>query len=113
MSWLGRIFGMRELPGAAKVNPVPAASESGAAIPPERIGLTGEYDQSGLAKRVTLAFDQDPMLDDIETLWVAQTGGIVVLKGKVPNPAILDRMVAVAMEVEGATSVDTAQVTIE
>jgi len=31
------------------------------------MGLSGEYDQSGLAKRVALAFD-DPQLDDIDTL---------------------------------------------
>jgi len=76
------------------------------------MGLNGEYDQSGLAKRVALAFDEDPGLDDIDTLYVAQTGTTVVLKGKVPNQQLLSKMVSVARGVNGATAVDTSQVTV-
>ena len=92
----------------------PAAQASAAteSVPPERMGLNGEYDQSGLAKRVALAFDQDNQLDDVDTLWVAQTSGTVVLKGKVPSQDILNKMVSVSQSVNGATSVDTSQVTI-
>ena len=120
MSWLKRIFGV-VTPGMddegedatvvenASVNP----ETSDESIPPERVGLNGEYDQSGLAKRVVLAFDQDPELDDEERLWVAQTGGTVVLKGTVSSQDILDKMVAVAIEVNGATDVDTSQVEVE
>jgi osmotically-inducible protein OsmY len=120
MGWLKRLFGL-EKPKNAQVNPepqqytpqqqasAPAATQS---IPPERIGLNGEYDQSGLAKRVALAFDQDTQLDDVDTLWVAQTGGTVVLKGKVPSQDILSKMVSVARSVNGADAVDTSQVTI-
>ncbi|MDZ8189187.1 MAG: phospholipid-binding protein [Nostoc sp. ChiSLP02] len=114
MGWLQRLFGM-EKPQNAEVNPtaqaVPQTPSSTATqtIPPERLGLNGEYDQSGLAKRVALAFDQDAQLDDVDTLWVAQTGSTVVLKGKVPNQQILDRMVSVARTVNGATNVDTTQ----
>ncbi|MCL6436001.1 MAG: BON domain-containing protein [Leptolyngbyaceae cyanobacterium HOT.MB2.61] len=112
MGWLQRLFGM-EKPQNAQVNPSPApAAASGEAIPPERVGLNGEYDQSGLAKRVALAFDQDPELDDIDTLWVAQLGTTVVLKGKVPTQSILDKMVSVARSVNGATDVTTDQVTV-
>lgn len=122
MGWLKRLFGM-EKPQNAEVNPEPQAipqavsaapTATGAtqSIPPERIGLNGEYDQSGLAKRVALAFDQDNQLDDVDTLWVAQTSGTVVLKGKVPSQDILNKMVSVAQSVNGATSVDTGQVTI-
>lgn len=120
MGWLKRLFGL-EKPENAQVNPepqytpqqevasAPAATQS---IPPERVGLNGEYDQSGLAKRVALAFDQDSQLDDIDTLWVAQTSGTVVLKGKVPSQDILTKMVSVARNVNGADAVDTSQVTI-
>ncbi len=111
-----------EKPQNAQVNATPAptaqapaaagASSSSETIPPERVGLNGEYDQSGLAKRVALAFDQDPALDDIATLYVAQTGGTVVLKGQVPSQEILSQMVSVARSVEGATGVETNQVTI-
>ncbi|MBD2002099.1 MULTISPECIES: BON domain-containing protein [Cyanophyceae] len=121
MGWLKRLFGM-EKPQNAQVNATPAPTaqapaSAGAAsgsetIPPERVGLNGEYDQSGLAKRVALAFDQDPSLDDIDTLYVAQTGGTVVLKGKVPSQQILSQMVSVARSVEGATGVESNQVTI-
>lgn len=121
MGWLQRLFGL-EKPQQAQVNPsptqdyspqvedsAPAATES---IPPERMGLNGEYDQSGLAKRVALAFDEDSSLDDIDTLYVAQTGSVVVLKGKVPSQEILNQMVAVALQVNGASNVETDQVTV-
>lgn len=114
MGWLKRLFGM-EKPQNAQVNPTqqaPAAAAAAESVPPERMGLNGEYDQSGLAKRVALAFDQDSSLDDVDTLYVAQTGGTVVLKGKVPSQDILNKMVSVARNVDGATSVETDQVTI-
>ncbi|MEO0866943.1 MAG: phospholipid-binding protein [Cyanobacteria bacterium J06642_11] len=95
-------------PTAAAANNAPVEED----IPLCKIGLTGEFDESGLAKRVTLAFDEDAQLDDVETLWVAQLSSKVVLKGKVPSQAILDKMVAVAKDVEGATAVDTSQVEV-
>ena len=121
MGWLKRLFGM-EKPENAEINPTPqsiaqapntnVAATVTQSIPPERLGLSGEYDQSGLAKRVALAFDQDPQLDDVDTLWVAQTGSTVVLKGKVPSQEILNKMVSVARSVNGATGVDSNQATI-
>lgn len=61
---------------------------------------------------MVLAFDEDDELDDSERLWVAQTSGKVVLKGEVSSQDILDKMVDVAMGVDGATEVDTEQVTV-
>ena len=98
-----------EAPTKAAANSSPAAEEE---IPDYRVGLTGEYDESGLAKRVTLAFDEDAQLEDVETLWVAQLSDTVVLKGKVPSQDILDKMVTVAKSVDGTASVDTSQVEI-
>ncbi|MFW6357755.1 MAG: BON domain-containing protein [Chroococcales cyanobacterium] len=113
MGWLQRIFGFGK-PENAKVSvEETVTNEEGEEVPPERVGLNGEYDQSGLAKRVTLAFDEESDLDDIDTLWVAQTGSTVVLKGKVPSQDILDKMVEVAMAVDGATEVNTDQVEVE
>ncbi len=108
MGFFDRIF------GGKKDEPAPAPTDvpQGDTIPPERVGLNGEYDQSGLAKRVAKAFDDDASVTDIETLWVAQTGGTVVLKGKVPSQDMLNKFVAIAESVNGATSVDTSQVTI-
>ncbi|MEP0979257.1 phospholipid-binding protein [Leptolyngbya sp. AS-A5] len=99
-------------PDAAASAPPEAQVSPGDTIPPERVGLNGEYDQSGLAKRVALAFDQDSQLDDINTLWVAQLGTTVVLKGSVPSQDVLNKMVSVANNVNGATAVDTNQVQV-
>jgi osmotically-inducible protein OsmY len=130
MGWLQRLFGVQKpqasstrtsvaqaSPAQAPAAQAPAAQASGSrtqqqSVPPERMGLNGEYDESGLAKRVALAFDDDANLDDIDTLYVAQTGNTVVLKGKVPNQQLLNQMVSVARRVNGAGSVDTTQVTI-
>jgi osmotically-inducible protein OsmY len=111
MGWLQRLFGMNK-PQNAQVNPAPQAAAAAESVPPERMGLNGEYDQSGLAKRVALAFDEDQSLTDVDTLYVAQTGSTVVLKGKVPSQDILQKMVSVARNVQGATDVTTDQVSI-
>lgn len=120
MGWLQRLFGIQkpqqnqgqqpQAGSTATATASPANAQE--SIPPERVGLNGEYDQSGLAKRVALAFDQDSSIDDVETVYVAQTGGTVVLKGKAPSQDLLNKMVSVARNVHGATSVDTSQVTI-
>lgn len=127
MGWLERLFGQQRpqanrnqanqtqsssQPGRASAPAATTSNQRNETIPPERVGLNGEYDQSGLAKRVALAFDDDSTLSDIETLYVAQTGSTVVLKGKVPNQQILDTMVSIARRVNGSTAVDTTQVTI-
>lgn len=117
MGWLKRLFGLEkphqdqnQAPAQTPVAQAPATTT--ATIPPERVGLNGEYDQSGLAKRVALAFDQTPEVADIDTVYVAQTGGTVVLKGKVPSQEILNKLTSIARGVNGATGVETNQVTI-
>lgn len=118
MGWLDRIFGQEKAaaapaaPSTPTEAPLQATAPAPETIPPERVGLNGEYDQSGLAKRVAQAFDRDPNVADIETLWVAQTGSTIVLKGKAPNEQELQTMVAIARGINGATQVDTSQVTI-
>ncbi len=115
MAWLQRLFGL-EAPEDAQVNPdenlIASNAPEGETIPIERAGLNGEFDQSGLAKRVALAFDLDGRFDDINTLYVAQLGTIVVLKGEVPSQDILDEFVAIARDVNGASDVQTDEVTI-
>lgn len=122
MGWLKRLFGMEKPPAQAQAAPqtTPQATQAPASvggstetsIPPERVGLSGEYDDSGMAKRVALAFDQDSSIDDIDTVYIAQTGTTVVLKGKAPSQEILSKMVSVARGVSGAAAVDTSQVTV-
>lgn len=115
MGFFKKLFGM-EQPADAEVNPAPAADatdpDTGSQVAPERMGVNGEYDQSGLAKRVAVAFDQEPTVTDVETLYIAQTGGSVVLKGSVPSQDVLDKMVELASGVAGATDVNIDQVTI-
>ncbi|MGC9503565.1 BON domain-containing protein [Baaleninema sp.] len=135
MGWLSRIFGQEDEQTAYEFPPMPIKEaveqaggalaeasmspeeaaeppEEGGPIPPERVGLDGKYDQSGLAKRVVRAFDLDPDTDDIETVWVAQLGSKVVLKGTVPSQDDLDKLVSIASEVEGATEVDASEVEV-
>jgi osmotically-inducible protein OsmY len=127
MGWLKRLFGLEKLenqenveapayqaPAAspqAQVQTQPAAATT-QTIPPERMGLNGEYDQSGLAKRVAQAFDANPDVADIETVYVAQHGTTVVLKGTVPSQEIITKLVTIAKSVNGATGVETNQVTV-
>jgi osmotically-inducible protein OsmY len=118
MGWLQRMFGHEDKPAegpaleAAAAPEAVAAAASVEAIAPERVGLNGEYDQSGLAKRVAHAFDQDQAVANIETVWVAQTGSTVVLKGEVPTQDELNRLVEIANNVNGTSAVDAAQVTV-
>ena len=115
MSWLKRLFGMEKPSAAPSYAPQQQASSAQApteSVPPERMGLSGEYDQSGLAKRVALEFDEEPDLNDIDTIYVAQTGSVVVLKGKAPSQQLLNKMVSVAQRVNGATEVNSDQVEI-
>jgi hypothetical protein len=113
MGWLDRLFHHdtpAQQPASAPVQtaPAPAPMES---VPIERTGLMGEYDQSGLAKRVAKAFDEAG-LDDHQTVWIAQTGATVVLKGKTADQQLLDKMVAIAKGVDGTKAVDTTQVKV-
>ena len=131
MAWLKRIFGKEEQDkvGQFETMPIfestakgkaaklsapakPATDEKGEEIPPERVGLDGKYDESGLAKRVAAAFDMDAATADLDSVWVAQLTGVVVLKGSVPSQGDLDKLVGFANEVYGSTSVQTDEVTI-
>ena len=106
MGFLGKLFGKKEEEKAAanKVNVSSAAKKS--SIPPEKVGLDGKFDESGLAKRVAKALDDANISDDVG-LWVAQSGSTVVLKYNPDAESILSKAEQVAKGVEGAKSVDT------
>ena len=82
-------------------------------IPAERVGVGGEFSLSGIAQRVQKAYEQDPELSQISTLYVAQEDDAIVLFGTIPDAALLRRMENVAMEVEGVKRVYTSQVAIQ
>jgi osmotically-inducible protein OsmY len=107
MGWLGKLFGKKEEEKAAaapQVNVQEAAAKN--SIPPEKVGLDGNFDESGLAKRVAKALD-DANISDHVGLWVAQTGSTVVLKYNPDAEGTLAQAKQVAMTVEGATQVQT------
>ncbi|MGC9525090.1 MAG: phospholipid-binding protein [Limnospira sp.] len=123
MSWLSRLFGREEEEKAkqaenkqavknAQGSDQPAIDQSQGLIPPERMGVDGKYDESGLAKRVALAFDEHPELSDLESVWVAQTGKKVVLKGKVKDEKTLESLVTTARGVYGTEDVDIQEMSV-
>lgn len=79
-------------------------------IPIERIGLYGEYNLNGLAQRVLTTFEKDFLLSKISTIYVAQKGNTIVLKGAIADSEILQRMKNMAQEVKGVSEVDTQEV---
>ncbi|MBW4653044.1 MAG: hypothetical protein KME20_08450 [Kaiparowitsia implicata GSE-PSE-MK54-09C] len=75
-------------------------------IPPERVGLSGEYDHNGLSKRVELSVNRQFQYDEIAKLRIRQRGGIILLLGDIPNQSVLMRLVDVVMKVEGTTGIE-------
>lgn len=75
-------------------------------IPPERVGIRGEYDHDGLAKRVHLKFNQTLGKLAIADLSVLQRGRVVILHGQVASQDLLNQLVRLAMQVDGADDVE-------
>lgn len=81
-------------------------------IPPERMGLQGEYDHQGLAKRVSLAFRQNFSATEINGLRVTQRGAVVVLRGNISNQRLLIKLVNLAMTIAGTADVEINGVSV-
>ena len=75
-------------------------------IPPERVGLRGEYDHSGLAKRVRQKFNQTLGKPTIADLSILQRGRVVILHGQIASQELLTQLVNLAMQVDGADHVE-------
>jgi osmotically-inducible protein OsmY len=107
MGFLGKLFGKKEEEKAKKSGKIAvAAAAKKKNIPPEKVGLDGQFDESGLAKRVALALDEANISDQVG-LWVAQTGSTVVLKYNPDAESILSQAKQIAKGVDGATEVQT------
>ena len=88
--------------------------DSSTSIPVERIGLNGEYDPNGLAKRVSRALSKDLILEGrVDNIYVAQTDNKIVIKGRISNQASLRRLETVARNIRGVLEVDTSQVEVQ
>lgn len=107
MGFLGKLFGKQEEEKAAATPRVAVQQVAQQhSIPPEKVGLDGNFDESGLAKRVAKALDEANISDNVG-LWVAQRGSTVVLKYNEDAQGVLERAQQVARGVEGATAVET------
>ena len=107
MGFLGKLFGKKEEDKAKKSGKVAvskAAKDND--IAPEKVGLDGKFDESGLAKRVALALDEANISDNVG-LWVAQSGSTVVLKYNPDAESVLSKAEQVAKGVDGASKVQT------
>lgn len=81
-------------------------------IPPERVGLNGEYDHRGLAKRVSLAFRQHCLPNEVEKIRVTQRGAVVVLMGHISDQKLLIKLVNLAIMVPGTADVEVNGVSV-
>ncbi|WP_017301344.1 hypothetical protein [Nodosilinea nodulosa] len=79
-------------------------------LAPACMGLEGEYDPCGLAKRVAQALDQQPHLAGVAPLSLVQKGTTIVFAGQVRDRYTLDTIVATASRVDGTHAVDVSQV---
>jgi hypothetical protein len=86
------------------------AGERQPPVPPECMGLHGEYDIEGLAKRVAATFDQVPELQNIQTIEIIQNGGKIILKGAIESQDQLEQLVELASQVDGTKEVDVRHV---
>jgi hypothetical protein len=74
-------------------------------IPPERIGINGEYDHDGLSKRVRLHLSEQ-LTNSMETLRISQRGRVVVVIGPWVTEEMAQKIITLCLQVEGATSVE-------
>jgi hypothetical protein len=81
-------------------------------IPPERIGLQGEYDYYGLAKRVRHRLHDVVELSILRQIKVRQRGRVIVLVGCVASAEVLETMLRTVLSVEGADAVETYGLTL-
>ncbi|MFQ4135926.1 hypothetical protein PGN35_006355 [Nodosilinea sp. PGN35] len=96
----------------AKSNSLSQAIAALSAIPPERVGLNGEYDYYGLAKRIKTSFHTQVGRDAVKQLTVKQRGSAVILSGQVDTLDLLDQLVDLALRTEGTTHVEVHDVQV-
>jgi hypothetical protein len=81
--------------------------------PPECMGLQGEYDASGLAKRVAVALEQDPVASEIEGLRLIQSGDVIIFEGKVNSQIELEHIIDLARHIDGTKNVEAERVQVQ
>lgn len=97
-------------PSRIHINTVPAQIET---YPAAFLGPEGQYDEQGLAKRISLELNQDPELAPLLTsLDIEQNDSQILIKGEVPSQDVLNRIVDVAEQEQGLEAIDVQQVTV-
>lgn len=82
------------------------------AIPPERIGVDGQYDHNGLAKRVVLQLQELFGIDLVKNLRISQRGRVVILMGNLPDGMLAKSLMEAILSVEGALYVEAQNLSI-
>lgn len=75
-------------------------------IPLERVGLNGEYDYYGLAKRVQADLRHHFGHEVVSRLDIQQRGSAILLSGKISQWSLAERLAQAILSVEGATLVE-------
>lgn len=88
------------------------ASIRGCPPPPDCMGLEGEYDPFGLAKRVAKALDERPQTAHISTLTLEQRGNKIIYDGQVSDRQALEAVVDVTRRIDGTHEVETDHVEV-
>ncbi|GAB4134556.1 MAG: hypothetical protein Fur0046_06490 [Cyanobacteria bacterium J069] len=81
-------------------------------IPPERVGIDGQYDYNGLANRVKQELEQQFSFEELQYLTVRQRGTVIMLLGKLSSPQMLQQIRRISMGVSGATDVESNGISI-
>jgi hypothetical protein len=81
-------------------------------IPPERVGLNGEYDHYGLAKRVQASLHYYFGPDVTTRLLIQQRGSAILISGKVTNRSMAERLAQYILDIDGTTQVELHQLQI-
>lgn len=96
----------------ARSNYLSQAIAALSAIPPERVGLNGEYDYYGLVKRIKTSFHNQVGRDAVKQITIKQRGSAVILSGQIDTLDLLDQLVDLALHTEGATHVEVHDVQV-
>ncbi len=83
------------------------------AIPPERVGLQGEYDYYGLAHRIQARFRDYMGKDEKSNIVVKQRGSAIILTGTISRAELLNDLVALAMATDGVTQVEVCNLAVQ
>lgn len=81
-------------------------------IPPERVGLNGEYDHYGLAKRIQARFKDRLGRVEAAKVVIKQRGGVILLGGQVEHRDVLDDLITIALYTEGTSHVEVCDMVI-